>query len=81
MVIQKSFKYRLYPNKKQREFFAKSFGCSRVIYNYFLDLQTKLYIEEQKHLSYADCCKELKNLKRNPDYLWLKEVNSQSLQQ
>ena len=26
-MIQKAYKFRLYPNKEQREYFAKTFGC------------------------------------------------------
>ena len=29
----KAYKFRLYPNKKQQEYFAKCFGCVRFIYN------------------------------------------------
>lgn len=31
-----TYKYRLYPNKKQQEYFAKCFGCVRFIYNRML---------------------------------------------
>ena len=31
-----SFKFRLYPDKEQKELLNKSFGCSRFIYNYYL---------------------------------------------
>ena len=29
----RAYKYRLYPNSEQKEYFAKTFGCSRLIYN------------------------------------------------
>ncbi|NFI23438.1 hypothetical protein FDF97_19180, partial [Clostridium botulinum] len=25
----KAYKYRLYPNEKQKQYFAKTFGCTR----------------------------------------------------
>lgn len=31
-----AYKYRLYPNKEQSEYFAKCFGCVRFIYNRML---------------------------------------------
>lgn len=31
-----AYKYRLYPNKGQQEYFAKCFGCVRFIYNRML---------------------------------------------
>ncbi|MCC0745064.1 helix-turn-helix domain-containing protein, partial [Clostridioides sp. ZZV14-6044] len=27
----RAYKYRLYPNSEQKEYFAKTFGCSRLI--------------------------------------------------
>lgn len=32
----RAYKYRLYPNKAQQEFFTKSFGCARWAYNWGL---------------------------------------------
>ncbi|MBE6136384.1 MAG: transposase, partial [Erysipelotrichaceae bacterium] len=28
-----AYKYRLYPNKSQKEYFSKCFGCVRFFYN------------------------------------------------
>ncbi|MEK3936534.1 IS200/IS605 family element RNA-guided endonuclease TnpB [Sporosarcina sp. FSL W7-1349] len=39
----KAYKYRLYPNAEQKEFFAKSFGCVRFIYNQMLADRMGLY--------------------------------------
>ena len=36
MIITRAYKIRLYPNKAQRSFFNKTFGCCRVIYNEML---------------------------------------------
>ncbi len=36
MIITRAYKIRLYPNKSQKTFFNKSFGCCRVIYNEML---------------------------------------------
>lgn len=30
--VEKAYKYRIYPNKKQKEIIAKTFGCCRFIY-------------------------------------------------
>ena len=35
-VLLKAYKYRLYPNKEQIEYFSKAFGCVRFIYNIML---------------------------------------------
>lgn len=39
----KAYKYRLYPTKEQQEFFAKSFGSVRFIYNQMLANRMELY--------------------------------------
>ena len=34
--MEKAYKFRAYPNAQQRELMAKTFGCSRFIYNHYL---------------------------------------------
>ena len=36
MVMYKAYRFRLYPNDNQRELINKTFGCSRLVYNYYL---------------------------------------------
>jgi len=76
--MEKAYKYRIYPNKKQQELIQKTFGCSRFVYNYFLDLRIKEYKENAKTLSYNDSSKLLTQLKK--ELLWLKEPDKDSLQ-
>ncbi|MBD2501403.1 IS200/IS605 family element RNA-guided endonuclease TnpB [Anabaena azotica] len=75
----KAYKFRLYPNKEQSAFLAKCFGCSRFVYNHFLRLTTDVYAESKKSLRYKEWAKLLTGLKS--EFEWLKEVNSQALQQ
>ncbi|WP_448532810.1 helix-turn-helix domain-containing protein [Parathermosynechococcus lividus] len=58
---------------------AKCFGCSRFVYNHFLRLTIDAYAESKKSLRYKDWAKFLTGLKSELE--WLKEVNSQALQQ
>ncbi len=51
------------------------------MYNHFLRLITDAYAESKKHLKYTDTAKLLTLLKKDEQYSWLTEVNSQSLQQ
>ena len=85
MLINKSYKYRIYPNKDQREIFAKHFGCVRFVYNHFLRQRIDWYAEHQndtkKGLNYFDTSKMLTQLKKQQEYIWLNEVSAQSLQQ
>ena len=47
----KGYKYRLYPNKKQKEYFAKCFGCVRFIYNHMLSDKIEYYKETKQKLN------------------------------
>ena len=76
--MEKAFKYKIYPNKKQQELIQKTFGCSRFVYNYFLDIRIKEYEDNKKSVSYNDTSKMLTSLKKELE--WLKEPDKDSLQ-
>jgi len=75
--LNKSFKVRIYPNKEQRVLLEKTFGANRFVYNYFLNLKSKLYEFYKINLSYNNTSKVLTELKRQKT--WLKDVDSKSL--
>lgn len=77
-MIQRAYKYRLYPKPQQEEFLAKHFGCARFIYNWGLNLKINNYQKEKKSISFFNTCKLMKQKKS--ELPWLSEVNSQSLQ-
>lgn len=76
--MEKAYKYRIYPNKRQRELLAKTFGCCRFVYNYYLDLRIKLYKESKETLTYNKCSSDLTQLKK--ELKWLREVDATALQ-
>ena len=76
--MEKTYKYRIYPNTEQKEFLAKQLGCCRFVYNYLLERSENEYKESKKSFNYYDSKKQLPLLKK--EYPWLKDVNSQSLQ-
>lgn len=78
-TILKSYKYRLYPNKQQKELINKTIGCCRFVYNYYLNKRIELYQMQQQTMGYAACANDLTNLKKQ--HTWLQEVDSVSLQQ
>lgn len=78
--MERAFKFRIYPNNKQSELINKTIGCSRFVYNYFLDSKIKYYEANNKGLSYNECSKSLTALKSNSDTMFLKEVDKFSLQ-
>jgi len=77
-MIQKTFKYRLYPNKQQQTLLAKHFGCVRFIYNWALGTKIESYEKEKKTENFISLGNKLPEMKQ--ELPWLKEVNSQSLQ-
>lgn len=79
MGILKAYKYRIYPNEAQKVLIEKHFGCARFMYNYGLDLKIKAFRNQEK-LSCVDIMKQIPGLKKQEEFAWLKEVNSQSLQ-
>lgn len=74
-------KVRIYPNKEQQEALAKSFGCSRFVFNYYLNKTNIQYQETGKGMSYCDMAKDLTQLKKLPNFEWLQEVTAATLQQ
>lgn len=76
--MEKAFRYRIFPNKKQEELIAKTFGCARFVYNYFLDMRINEYKNNGKSLNYNDMSKLLTQLKKEVE--WLKEPDKDSLQ-
>ncbi|MBB6218524.1 putative transposase [Anaerosolibacter carboniphilus] len=78
MLVNKAYKFRIYPNKKQEILIAKTIGCSRFVFNRFLAQWNDTYKETSKGLTYNSCSAELTQLKK--ELVWLKEVDSIALQ-
>lgn len=75
--MYKAYRFRLYPTTNQIELIHKTFGCTRVVYNHYLEKQKALYDEGKDSLSCFDMIKDLKNFQVERPYL--KEVDSCSL--
>ena len=73
----KAYKYRLYPNKEQRIYLAKTFGCTRFVYNQMLADRIESY-EENKDLDIKQV-KYPTPAQYKKEYPWLKEVDSLAL--
>ena len=78
MLVNKAYKFRIYPTKEQKILIAKTIGCSRFVFNRFLDQWNHTYKETGKGLTYNSCSAELTQLKK--ELVWLKEVDSIALQ-
>ena len=77
-LVLKSYKYRIYPKDEQKKQLAKTFGCTRFVYNYYLDKKIKLYEEKKETLSKIDCNNHL-NRELKKEFIWLKEVDKFAL--
>jgi len=55
MLKHKTFKYRIYPNKEQQVLISKTIGCSRLVFNYLLNVWQVLYETTGSGLSYHKC--------------------------
>ena len=71
MNMYKSYQFRLYPNDSQIIMIQKTFGCTRLVYNHYLEKRKK------DNLTCFDTIKDLPNLYL--EYPFLKEVDSCSL--
>lgn len=80
MKIHKAYKFRLYPTKEQVVLIIKTIGCSRFVYNHFLNQWNETYTEKGEWLSYGNCSAQLPFLKKQEETEWLKEVDSIALQ-
>lgn len=78
MLIQKGFKYRLYPTMEQEQKLLQQGGNSRFVWNYFLKQNIDYYKETGKFRFYHELATSLPDLKK--EYEFLKESFSQSLQ-
>lgn len=77
-MILKAIKYRLYPTAEQCVLIDKHIGACRFVYNLALETKQVAYASMQVNLSCFDLNKQIPQLKTA--CLWLKEINSQSLQ-
>ncbi|MDE4908959.1 IS200/IS605 family element RNA-guided endonuclease TnpB [Methanogenium marinum] len=74
----RAYKYRMYPNKEQEKMFFQHFGACRFIYNWGLENKLRTYESDGKSISRFTLNKMLPDLKS--EHIWLKDINSQSLQ-
>ena len=78
MLINKAYKFRIYPSKEQEILIAKTIGCSRFVFNHFLAKWNDTYKATGKGLTYNSCSSQLTQLKK--ELVWLKEVDSIAIQ-
>ena len=80
MTFQKGAKFRIYPNREQRNLIGRTLGCSRLIYNRGLAMREDAFKSGEK-CGYKQTSAMLTALKQDVNYAFLKEVDSIALQQ
>lgn len=87
MIQNYTYNYRLYPTEEQKVLIDKHFGCSRFVFNHYLNKEQQHYLNNKEDieakrikgfLNYYDNANDLTQLKQEKK--WLKEVNAQTLQ-
>ncbi len=79
--IKRTYRYRLYPNEAQKQKLARTFGCSRWVYNWALETKTKAHYQDEESLSFTDLSSRLTSKKKEEETKWLSEVSAVTLQQ
>ena len=79
--IKRTYRYRLYPNEAQKVELARTFGCSRWVYNWALETKTKAYYQDEASVGFADLSRRLTQQKKSEETKWLQEVSAVTLQQ
>lgn len=75
-----SYKFRIYPNKEQAKKIEKITSAVRLVYNYYLFKQKKLFENKQSFLSIQQCLNHLnKTLLKEEKYIWLNEIGKTAL--
>ena len=78
VIINKAYKYRIYPDKEQFSLLLKTFGCCRFVYNKCLEEQERRYASGESCMSCFDminyCTRVLKH-----ENVFLKEPDKFSL--
>ena len=72
MITKRAYRYRIYPDKEQRDFFERTFGCVRLFYNTSLDEMNKLYKEKKEY-------KDITPASYKERFPFFKEVDSLAL--
>jgi putative transposase len=80
-TIQTTYRYRLDPTVAQETQLNQFAGARRFVWNWALNRKREHCRQTGKTLSFAALCRDLTRLKQQPETAWLREMDSQLLQQ
>lgn len=64
MMINKAYKFRIYPKQAQATLINKTIGCSHFVFNHFLSLWDDGYKETGKGCTHGTCSAKLPTMKK-----------------
>ena len=76
--MERTYKFRIYPNKQQSELIVQTFGCKRWVFNHFLAERIDIYEKEKRSVSRFEQDKRLTQLKKELE--WLRSPDKCALQ-
>src|SRR5919205_2013167 len=80
-TIHTTYRYRLDPTAEQERLLNQFASSRRFVWNWALNRKREHYQQTGTTLSYNDLAAELTQMKQQPATAWLREIDSQSLQQ
>jgi putative transposase len=80
-MLQTTYRYRLHPTDAQEAELRRFAGARRFVWNWALRRKINHYAATKQGLSLATLYTELKDLKQQLQTAWLRQIDSQALQQ
>lgn len=80
MKLMKTYKFKLSPNVTQTGIFNQWLGTCRFLYNLALEHRIQAFQSAKHYVNYYDQANELKAIKKTAGFEWIKNVQSQVLQ-
>jgi putative transposase len=81
MSERKVYRFKIDPTAKQEAALARYAGARRFVFNWALQRRKETYAQTGKSITWSELSIELTGLKSKPGFEWLKEIDSQLLQQ
>ena len=81
MPERKVYRFRISPTAEQEAALACDAGARRFVFNWALQRRKETSEQTGKSISWSELSAELTELKSKPGFVWLKEIDSQLLQQ
>lgn len=79
--MNKAYKYKLDPTKKQQHMLFQAMGNARFIYNWGLNKKKDAWTNDKQKLSYCELSQMVTEMKKQEEYQWLSLCGRQCLTQ